>query len=118
MPFDIPVGATLKFTLRITIIRDANPNTLTAEAAIMKMSAGDVFEVTNDDTEIEMLESVVSQSASKSAGNNFYWNFAVTHTVTEVIDENDSLFIGFAFDNLNNSSNDVVQVGWSLAVIS
>ena len=31
---------------------------------------------------------------------------------------NDSLFIGFAFDNLNNSSNDVVQVGWSLAVIS
>lgn len=118
VPFDIPVGATLKLTLRVTIIRDSNPNTLTAEAAIMKLTAGDVFEVTNNDTEIEMLESVVSQAASKSAGNNFYWNFAVTHTVTEVIDENDSLFIGFAFDNFSNVANDNAQIGWSLAVIS
>ena len=117
VPFDIPIGATIKFTIRANVIRDSSPNTITALGAIMKVSADDIFELTDGDTEIEMLE-YAAAPASKTSGNNVYWNVALTHTVATAIDENDSLFVGFAFDNLDNGANDDLQVSWSLAVIA
>ena len=119
VPFDIPVGSIINLSWNIAAIRaGVAANTLGACSAIMRLPKANVMQAAACDSTIVMLESISDKAPdiSCSSDDKFYFNFTLSHTVTEKVEEGDVLLLGLAMNNLNALQNTSLQCSWNMSV--
>lgn len=119
VPFDIPVGSIINLSWNIAAIRaGVAANTLGACSAIMRLPKANVMQAAACDSTIVMLESISDRAPDISCSSNdkFYFNFTLSHTVTEKVEAGDVLLLGLAMNNLNALQNTTLQCSWNMSV--